>query len=230
MGVLVVVFGFGILLLLALVAVSVWSLRRSGQHPKAAGSLAAAMGWRELASTTAARPPWYGAMVGERRAAMRSANVVLPAVYIGRVNTRWVLRMVLAPQLSRPLGVDISYRHEVGEQAPFTQRFDGQGSDQLPADVRAALEQVIAGLALPPAQPGAQGDHPIRLRVVDRARVPALILPADILGDAPLLIIHECQDLRITPAGVQQILDALASLAGALEHWAADAPPSLSSV
>ena len=45
-----------------------------------------------------------------------------------------------------------------------------------------------------------------------------------ILGDASLLIIHECQDLRITPAGVQQILDALASLSGALEHWAGTSP------
>ncbi|MGV3516632.1 hypothetical protein [Luteitalea sp.] len=89
---------------------------------------------------------------------------------------------------------------------------------------------LVAGLALPPARPRTQGEHPIRLRVVDRALVSALILPADILGDAPLLIIHECQDLRITPAGVQQILDALASLAEALERWAGDAPPSLSSV
>lgn len=221
---LVAVFGVGMLLVLATVAVFVWFLRRSSQDAKVGGLVATAMGWRELTSTRPVRPPWYGATIAERRAALRSATILLPSVSL-EVNSRWVLRVVLAPRLARPLGLDVSYRHEVAHESPGIARFEGQGVEQLPADVRASLDAAITAFGLPMSpRPRRHGDHPIHLRVVDRAQVPGNVVPSDVLADVPLLVIHEHLNLKLTPADVRQILDTLASVSGALERWADGSP------
>ena len=218
MGALVFVFGVGALLVLAMVGLLIWHMRRSAQDSRVGATLATAMGWRHLPSGTQAGPAWYGAVVGERRAAIRSVFVLLPSTSISDVGGRWVLRVVLAPQVRRALGVDVSYRHEVVREAPFEQRFEGEGASGLPIEVRAALEQFVAA-RVPSPRPIRRGDHPVHLRVVDRPKANAMMMPADLLADAPLLLIHEHTDMRLTPTGLQQVLQDLSHVAVAIERW-----------
>lgn len=220
MGTLVFVFGIGALLVLAMVGLLIWYVRHSAKASRLGSTLAAAMGWQLLPSTTPAKSGWYGAMVGDRRAALRSVFVLLPTVSAANVNGCWVIRLVLAPHVRRPFGVDLSYRHEVEREAPFEQRFEGEGAGTLPSEVRSALEQFIAACGpSSSSRPRRRGEHPIHLRVADRPRVGGMILPADLLADAPLLLIHEQTDMQLTPAGVQQILQALSQVAYAFERW-----------
>jgi hypothetical protein len=189
------------------------------------GRLAEELGWRPL--TPAEKPinRWHG---GQHRRQVMAFKTTISSARSWQgsgytVSYHAGLRIVTA--VNNPRLIEVGLQRRAADRSPttsFAQAFPGgENDDQLSARSQQALIDFVAK-GYPTGLRGRvyranSGTRNLLLQA--RARVPATILPPEILPEAAIVLIHNYPDATaVTTAEFRELLDELDAIAAALEQ------------
>lgn len=221
MNSLVLVFGFGILLVLLAVGAVVWHIVYSVKSLGAAERLARALHWKPIPVPGSPKVVWFGGMVQGRWSVLRG----FPKVH-GRasmsdgINVSIEMRVLMELSVPAPLGVSVLSQSRVPPEAPFEVHFHGIGLERLGSSTREAMlgfvrQTLATGVHGLSVRTSAQ---PRDLKLADRAALRPEDLPPQIFPNARAVLAHDHPDAAITPERLRQILEEMAVVADAIER------------
>jgi len=202
--------GFGLLPLLA-AAAFVWTMLDLRRGRQSARRLAVPLGLPPLNEESSPLRVWYGGQFKGRSFGMKPVPFGSQS-YDGAHNRRSFsvsiyLRVALAVDLARPTGISAARTHRDKEEPEsLAAAFPVLENEARLSDAaRRALLQFVQ-----------QGQR--NLRLLDRTAVPPDLLPAAILPDATVILIHDIpRAARIAPEELRAALADLSGVAAALE-------------
>ena len=204
--------------------VVVWQLWHISRTRTVGRRLAEAMGLEPLNQADKLAAIWHGGEHQDHRFAI--APVGSKYRYYGversRTGVQLLLRIVMAVQVSEPMGIVVYRGLGSGSKNPqnFDEAFDQENADRLTGEAQAAMFEFVqkgyrtglSGVTLRLDK----GTRNLRLR--DRATVPEKLMPPEVLSDTHVIMVHDHPDTTILPDGLQTLLDEMAAIARLVEE------------
>ncbi len=213
---LVMIFGFGLLIVALAVSGLIYTIVRSVKHTEAAGKIAAALRWTPVARGAAGQAVWYQGKAQGRETAVR-AFARVKQVAIGGDGPRWRssqrLQVAMEVAVRGPLGVDAQCLFGSPIPEGFESCFVGAGMERLHPEVRQALLQFAQA-----AVNGQGGGTARHIHLVDRAAIPPAELHPDVLRQARIVLLHENPNSLMDLQAVQKLFYDLATVAYTVER------------
>jgi hypothetical protein len=209
--------------LLFFLVVAGWQLRHILRTRTVGRRLAGAMGLEPLNQANKLAAIWHGGEHQGHRFAIAPFGVRDRANTLGsnRTGTQFVLRIVMAIQVSEPLGVVVYRGPDGASRNPqnFDEAFDQENAGRLTGEAQTAMFEFVqkgyrtglVGVTLRLDK----GTRDLRLR--DRATAPEKLLAPEVLPDANVILVHDHADTTISTEGLRALLDEMAAIARLVE-------------
>jgi hypothetical protein len=211
-------------LFLGTVVLAIWLVRTAWKTRSAAR-----VGFSPLNPFEGKQQDWYSGVVYGRRVAIRM--VVLRNPYPGAFRkTKPYLQVVMDVVMRQPLDtLAVRHHHDTSSLHRFEEAFRVELGDLLSPDARKALLDFVR-LGYPErARKRRQvpGPNARNLRLAKRTALPQDLLPANVMPDSRMVLIHDHPRLHPNADQFGLLLQEMAQVAGAVEDARLETAPTV---
>lgn len=210
------------------VTLAVWLVRSAWKKRNAARDLAARVGFSPLNPFDGRPQDWFGGVVYGRRVAIGLAVVRSPYPRLFQQSTPY-LRVVVDVVMRQPLDVLVlRHHHDTSSLHRFEEAFRVERGDLLNAEARRALLAFVRLGHSERAKKRRQhpGPNARNLRLARRSALSEELLPANVMPESRMILMHDHPRLGLTADQFGQLLAEMAEIAGVVEVARFDSEPT----
>lgn len=215
-------------LFLGAIALAIWMVRTAWKNRSAARDLAARAGFSPLNPFDGRQQDWFSSVVHGRRVAIGMVALRTPYQHWFQQPVQH-LRVVMDVVMWEPLEVlALRRHHDTSSLHRFEEAFRVERGEKLGKDAREALLTFVRRGY--PERTGRwkrqHGPNARNLRFVKRAALPEASMPASLMPDSRMVLIHDHPRLHLSADQFGELLHEMSQVAAALEDTRFDSAPT----